>query len=439
MKAAVIGGGAAGMMAAIAAAKKGQSVTIYEKNEKLGKKIYITGKGRCNCTNAAPIDEFFSNYISNPRFLYSSLYRFTNEDLMKMIEKEGIPLKTERGNRVFPVSDHASDITKALELQLKKLHVKVCLRTEVKSLLTEDLPPEELGPKEKYTKRVTGLSLSDGRRVPADAVIVCTGGLSYPTTGSTGDGYRFAREEGLKVTDLRPSLVPLRTEESDIYALQGLSLKNVSLTMPYGKNAKKQSFHELGEMMFTHFGITGPLVLKASARCGKYLEECGTLPAFIDFKPALSPDQLDQRLLRDFDQQPNKNLHTVMGGLLPARMIPVLLNRTGISDEKKVHDITKEERALLVDTLKHFRLTVNGTEGFRQAIVTQGGVSVKEISPSTMETKKVRGLYFAGEVLDIDGYTGGFNLQAAFSTGFLAGDGLKDLNTAANPAVNPER
>lgn len=426
---AVIGGGAAGMMAAIAAARKGHRVTIYEKNEKLGKKIYITGKGRCNCTNAAPIDEFFSHFVSNPRFLYSALYRFTNQDLMEMIEKEGIPLKVERGNRVFPVSDHASDITKALEGQLKRLHVKICLRTEVKDLVLKPISEDESSSlsvkgKDQYKDEILGLILSNGQKVKADIVIVCTGGLSYPTTGSTGDGYRFAREAGLQVTPLRPSLVPFQTKESDIYALQGLSLRNVSLTMPFGKNPKKQSFRELGEMMFTHFGITGPLVLTASARCGKYLEEMGSLPAAIDFKPALSEEQLDQRLLREFDKAMNKSLHTIMGSLLPARMIPVLLARTGISPEKKAHDITKEEREKLVHVLKHFHLTVTGTEGFRQAIVTQGGVSVKEISPKTMEAKKIRGLYFAGEVLDIDGFTGGFNLQAAFSTGFLAGDGI---------------
>ena len=422
MKVVVIGGGAAGMMAAIEAAKNNHKVLLFERNEKLGKKIYITGKGRCNCTNSAPIEEFFSNFISNPRFLYSAFHSFTNENLMSFLEERGTHLKVERGNRVFPVSDHASDVTRAFERELKKNHVQVYLNTGVKKVLTlgDDYLPID---GEKYTDRVSGVLLDDGTIEECDAVIVCTGGYSYQTTGSTGDGYRFAKDLGLKVTDIRPSLVPFTTKDTDIFELQGLSLKNVTLRIPYGK---KKKYEEQGEMMFTHFGITGPLCLRASAIVGKSLEESKELQAEIDLKPALSVDQLDQRILRDFTKEINKNIHTILGGLLPAKMIPIVLNRVGIPGDKKAHDITRKERLALVDILKHFNITINGTEGFQQAIVTQGGVSVKEVSPNTMEVKTIKNLYFAGEVLDIDGFTGGFNLQAAFSTGFLAGQSVID-------------
>lgn len=409
MKVIVIGGGASGMLAAAAAAEGGNAVDLLEQNEKLGKKIYITGKGRCNCTNAIPIRDFFPNYISNPKFLYGAFSRFDNEDLTDLLEREGTPVKTERGNRVFPVSDHASDVTRALQRYMKDGGVHVHLGTRVKEILVAE-------------DQVSGVLLEDGTRMAADAVIVCTGGLSYPTTGSTGDGYRFARSLGHHVTELRPSLVPLLAADGDIRTLEGLSLKNVEFSV---RSSKKTIFSERGEMMFTKNGVTGPLVLTASAVCGKALEKEGRLHGRIDLKPALSDEQLDQRILRDLRDNENREIKTILHGLLPGRMISPVLSRASLSGEKKGNAITREDRHRLVDTLKRFSLTLTGTAGFSQAVVTQGGVSVREISPKTMESKIVKGLYFAGEVIDVDGKTGGFNLQEAFSTGFLAGKSVR--------------
>lgn len=410
-KVAVIGGGAAGMFAAIAAAGSGHRVELYEKNEKLGKKIYITGKGRCNLTNNCDMDTLFDSVCSNRKFLYSAFYGFTNQDTIDFFERCGLKTKTERGNRVFPVSDHASDVIRVLAEEMKRRKVNVCLETEVKGLLLAQAAPKP---------KIRGIRLADGTEIPADAVIVATGGLSYPSTGSTGDGYRFAKEAGHTVTERSPSLVPLTVQEEDAGQMQGLSLKNVRVSVWDGK---KRLYEDFGEMMFTHFGVTGPLILSASSRIQKNLKE-HPLQMRIDLKPALTEEQLDARLLREFEQNRNRQFKNILGALFPARMIPVMARRSGIPPEKAVHDISREERQALVHAAKEFTLTVTGLRGYQEAVVTRGGVSVKEIQPSTMESKRVSGLYFAGEVLDLDALTGGFNLQIAWSTGYAAGTGI---------------
>lgn len=404
-KVVVIGGGAAGCMAAYSAGLCGHSVTLLEKNEKLGKKIYITGKGRCNFTNACDVEDFFKNVVSNPKFLYSSLYTFSPDSVIDFIESHGTPTKVERGNRAFPVSDHASDITKALEKALREVNAKVCLNTGVKSLVVKD-------------NKVIGAKLSDGTTLEADHFIICTGGLSYRTTGSTGDGLVWAKACGIKVTDTRPALVPLNCKEDYIMSMQGLSLKNVTLSIFDGK---KKLYENFGEMLFTHFGVSGPLVLSASSDVGKTLEKKGSLLAKIDLKPALSVEELDNRVLRDFNDNMNKHLSSVLRGLLPSSMVPVVLDILDFDDERQINSVTKEERTSLVSLLKAFPFTITGLREFKEAIVTQGGVSVKEVDPSTMKCKNIDGLSFAGEVLDLDAYTGGFNLQIAWSTGYLAG------------------
>ncbi len=402
---AVIGGGAAGMMAGIAAAGAGHQVHIYEKNEKLGKKIFITGKGRCNLTNACDTEELFGNVVHNPKFLYSSFYGFTNFDIMELMEQNGCPVKTERGNRVFPVSDKSSDVIRALSLRLRDLGVEVSLHEEVSGIMAED-------------GHVTGIRLKKGgRTVPADAVIVTTGGLSYPTTGSTGDGYRFAKELGHTVTELSPALVPFEVKEPVVKELQGLSLRNISVRILKGS---KVLYEEFGEMLFTHYGVSGPVLLSASSFVAAHLKK-GPLELSIDLKPALSEEQLDARILRDFEEMKNKQYKNALVHLLPSKLMPVVVERSGISPEKKVNEITREERRRIVSQIKDFRLTLTGLRDYKEAIITQGGVSVRELNPSTMESKLVGGLYFAGEVLDLDAVTGGFNLQIAWSTGYLAG------------------
>lgn len=403
-RAVVIGGGAAGMMAAAAAAENGRPVILLEKNEKLGKKIYITGKGRCNVTNACGQDKFFENIVSNPKFLYSAFHTFDNKRLETFLENNGCHLKEERGERVFPVSDHASDVTAAFERFLKKNGVQVRLHSEVRSIETDG-------------RRITGVTIADGSLISAGSVIVATGGLSYPVTGSTGDGHRMAQSLGHTVKDCVPSLVSLETEEDWVKKLQGLSLKNVSLTMSCGKKKLYQGF---GEMLFTHYGVSGPLVLSASSFYGKKKGADAVLLT-IDLKPALSEEQLDKRILRDFEENRNRQFKNALGGLYPAKLISVMIERSGIDPEKRVHEVTKQERRRLVELTKAFTLRVKGKRGFDEAVITQGGVSVKEINPSTMESKLIEGLYFAGEVLDLDGLTGGFNLQIAWSTGYLAG------------------
>ena len=411
----VIGGGAAGMLAAIAAAQNGQHVRLLEKNEKLGKKIYITGKGRCNVTNACEFDTFLQNVTVNQRFLYSSLRGFFNTDLCTLLEDAGCALKTERGERVFPVSDHASDVTKALEFLLRKNQVQICLNTEVKTI-------------EKDTQsgifRVNVRSIKRNQQsefFSAEAVIVATGGLSYPTTGSTGDGYRFAEAFGLKHTATYPSLVPFTTAESDCREMQGLSLKNIAVRIAPLCEPEKIIYEDFGELLFTHFGVSGPVILSASPQLTTALSREERFVLSIDLKPALSEEKLDERILRDFAEQKNVNLGNAVGKLLPQALRPVILRRAGLSPEKKVHDVTKEERRRLLHAIKALEFTLTGTRGFSEAVITKGGVDVSEINPKTMEAKCVPGLYFAGEVLDVDALTGGFNLQIAFSTGFAAG------------------
>lgn len=405
----VAGGGAAGMMAAIFAAKAGCEVILLEKNEKTGKKLYITGKGRCNLTNACEKEEFFDHMISNGKFLYSAFYQMDNQRVMEFFEQAGLKLKQERGGRVFPVSDHSSDVIAALNRQMEHWHVQVHLNTPVKGLLTRK---EEDG-----TGRILGVKLEDGREILADAVIVATGGKSYEATGSTGDGYGFARNAGHTVKEIRPALVPFTVQEEWCRQMQGLALKNVSVLL---QKDKKKIYEGFGEMLFTHFGVSGPLILSASSYYVKKYEHV-PVQLLIDLKPALSKEQLDKRLIRDLEENKNRQFKNALDGLLPARLIPVIVGQSGISPEKKAGEVTRAERSALGEALKGLCLTVTGTRGFQEAIITQGGVNVKEINPSTMESKLVGGLYFAGEVLDVDAVTGGFNLQAAWSTGALAG------------------
>ena len=401
----VVGGGAAGMMSAYAAGMCGHTVTLLEKNEKLGKKIYITGKGRCNFTNACDIEDFFKNIVSNPKFLYSSLYTFGPESMIDFIEMNGTPTKVERGNRAFPVSDHASDITKALEKALREYGVKIKLHTEVQDILING-------------DAVNGVLLKDGTKMDCDHVIIATGGLSYRTTGSTGDGLKWAKKAGLNVTETRPALVPLNTKEAYIPTMQGLALKNVNLTI---FDEKKKIYDSFGEMLFTHFGVSGPLVLSASSIIGKTLQKKGSLKAVVDLKPALSREDLENRILRDFNENMNKHLSSVLRGLLPSSMVPVFIEIMDFDDSRQINSVTKEERAQLIDLLKAFPFTITGLRDYNEAIVTQGGVSVKDIDPSTLKCKNINGLSFVGEVLDLDAFTGGFNLQIAWSTGYLAG------------------
>lgn len=408
-KVVIVGGGAAGMAAAIAAAGCGHEVHIYEKNEKLGKKVYITGKGRCNVTNNCDMEIMMQNVVTNPRFLYSSFYGFTNQDIMELLERNGCPLKTERGNRVFPVSDKSSDVISALNRQMREQNVEVHLHSEVKELVLEN-------------DCCVGIRLKkNNEKVAADAVIVATGGLSYASTGSTGDGYDFAKQCGHRVTELSPALVPFEAKEDDVRSLQGLSLKNVEAVI---RDGKKELYREFGEMLFTHFGVSGPVLLSASSYVAKAIQK-HPLTLMIDLKPALSEEQLDTRILRDFEEFANKQFKNSLVHLLPSKMIPVVIERSGISPEKKVNEITKQERAALVAVLKNFQVTLAGLRDYKEAIITQGGVSVKEINPTTMESKKVSGLFFAGEVLDLDAVTGGFNLQIAWSTGWAAGSHIE--------------
>lgn len=400
----VAGGGAAGMMAAVTAARNGKKVLLIEKNEKLGRKLFITGKGRCNITNSADIEDLFSAVVSNPKFLYSSFYSLTNDQVIDFFEDLGVKTKVERGGRVFPESDHSSDVIRALEQEMKRLGVEVCLKSEVKEILIED---ENAG----------GVILSSGKKLYSDAVIIATGGVSYPSTGSTGDGYRFARACGHKVTELSPSLVPMEVKEWYAKELMGLSLRNIEIRITAGK---KKLYEEFGEMLFTHYGVTGPVILSASSIVGRRLKE-QELTLHIDLKPALTEEQLDKRVLREFEANHNRQFKNAVDSLFPAKLKPVIVELSGIPEEKKVNEVTKEERLRFVHLIKDFTMTLTGLRGYNEAIITKGGVSVKEIDPGTMESKLVKGLYFAGEVLDLDAVTGGYNLQIAWSTGYLAG------------------
>lgn len=471
----VIGGGPAGMFAAIAAAENGHQVTLLEKNEKLGKKLYITGKGRCNITNASDMDVLFANVVTNSKFLYSAFYACDNEKVIDFFEKNGCRTKIERGNRVFPVSDHSSDVIAALQKSLKEKKVEVLLHTEVAEILTEalqDAADASVGQEDSQEtkkvvdkwsskkkkmacdKKITGVRLKNGKELYADAVILATGGFSYQATGSTGAGYGFAKKLGHSVTEIQPSLVPFYTKESYVTDMQGLSLKNVNVRI---RDGKKLLYDEFGEMLFTHFGVSGPLMLSASAAVKPVLEKAAVpstddpaavsgategnagrgfpgdayrnrelslkkeLSMEIDLKPALSEEQLDQRLLREFEEAKNKQFKNSVNHLFPSKMIPVMLQLSGIDPEKKVNEITKEERMGFVRLMKAFPVTLTGLRDFNEAIITRGGVKVKEVNPSTMESKLVKNLYFCGELLDLDAMTGGFNLQIAWSTGFLAG------------------
>ena len=404
----VIGGEQAGMMAAYAAAESGHAVTLLEQNEKLGKKLFITGKGRCNLTNASDMEQLFANVVSNRKFLYSAFYSYDNEQVISFFESHGMPTKTERGNRVFPVSDHSSDVIAALSAALREQHVEVFLHTKVKRLLLEKRDEE---------KRVTGVELADHTKMHADAVIVATGGISYPSTGATGDGYRMAEESGHKMVSPTPALVPMEMKEPWVRDLQGLSLRNVRMSVTRGK---KKLYEDFGEMLFTHFGVSGPLVLSASG-CIPAKAFDQELSMTIDLKPALDVEQLDHRILREFDEMKNKQFKNSLGHLLPAKMIPVMIALSGIDPDTKVNEISREQRQNLLHLFKNMPLTITGLRDFKEAIITKGGVSVKDINPSTMESKLVQGLYFCGEVLDLDALTGGYNLQIAWFTGHLAG------------------
>ncbi len=445
----IVGGGAAGMMAAITAAGNGHEVTLIEHNEKLGKKLFITGKGRCNVTNACETEKLFDNVVSNPKFLYSAFYDFDSRAVMEFFEQLGVRLKVERAERVFPISDHSSDIISALQYEMRRLGVNVMLRTELSSLIIEEMkdsggslkktdPAKEsmkaeqtVGKTDKWAAKskkqkgpagkICGICIKEqsGKvgKILADYVILATGGVSYPLTGASGLGIKLAEECGHKVTALYPALVPLRVKETWCKELMGLSLRNVELTV---RQDQKQIYRTFGEMLFTHYGVSGPLVLSASSYITK---QCGkkNLTLSIDLKPALSHEQLDKRLLREFETNHAKQFKNILGSLFPAKLIPVMVRLSGIEPEKKAGDITKKERIAFGELIKKLSLSIEGTGDFSEAIITQGGVSVKEINPSTMESRKVKGLYFAGEMLDLDALTGGFNLQIAWSTGHLAG------------------
>lgn len=396
----VIGGGPAGMMAAIKASERHQ-VVLLEKNEKLGKKLFISGKGRCNLTNAKDIGEFFDYIPRNPQFLYSALYNFTNQDTMKYFEELGVKLKVERGDRVFPFSDKSSQIISALERKLKENNVLVKYNSHVIEIKKEE-------------NKIQGVKLKDESMVYGDYFIITTGGASYPLTGSNGEGFKFAKALGIEVVPLKPSLTAIECVEPWIKELQGLSLKNVELTI---KEEKKIIFKEFGEMIFTHFGISGPIVLSGSS----FVSENKNLKLIVNLKPALTKEELDKRVLRDFTKYCNKDFKNALDDLLPKKLIDVIIGLTGINENKKVNEVSKEERKKLVDTLQNLTMTLKGLRPLSEAIVTSGGVNVKEINPSTMQCNAINNLYFAGEVIDIDAYTGGFNIQIALSTGYLAG------------------
>ena len=425
MKVIVVGGGAAGMMAAIWAARNNNQVVLIEQNEKLGKKLFITGKGRCNFTNACDIEDLFSNVVTNSKFMYSSFYSFSNQQVMDFFEELGLKYKVERGNRVFPASDHSSDVIKALEKELRRLNVQIMLNTRVSKLITDD---------NKAQGVIISSKNNSDKKLTAGKIIVTTGGISYPRTGASDSGYKFAESCGHTVVKAQPSLVPFEVKEQWCKDLMGVALKNVGVSLfvaDNNKNSKKNNdsghvtkkykkvFEDFGEMLFTHFGVSGPMVIKASAYIHKYLENDIVLS--IDLKPALDEKQLDDRILRDFEMFKNKQLSNGLEKLLLKSLIPVIIEYSGLDGNKKISEITKEERRILLESIKNLKLHVTGLRGWDEAIITKGGVNVKEVDPSTMESKKVSGLYFAGEVLDIDALTGGYNLQVAWSTGYLAG------------------
>ena len=414
MKVVVIGGGPAGMMAAITSAENGNEVILLEKNKSLGKKLLITGKGRCNITSSLPMEEFIKNTPGNGMFLYSAFNKFTNQDIIDFLGEQGLKVKEERGNRIFPVTDKSIDVLNCFERKLKSLkNVKIMYETPVKEILVEE-------------NRVVGVKCKNQNIIKADKVILATGGKSYPLTGSTGDGYEMARNLGHTITKIRPSLVPLETYEKELHqSLQGLSLRNVKIKL-VDENKNKQIYEDFGEMLFTHFGVSGPVILSGSAHLVRYknIEEllgAKKIKLVIDLKPALTEEKLNDRILRDFEEFKNRNFKNSLDKLLPQKLIPVIIERSGINPEKQVNSITKQERLNLVKILKEFEVTIKNFRRIEDGIITAGGVSVKEVNPKTMESKIISELYFAGEILDVDSYTGGFNLQIAYSTGFVAG------------------
>lgn len=403
----VIGGGAAGMMAAISAAMSGHNVSLYEKNEKLGKKIYITGKGRCNVTNACDTEELFGKIVTNSKFMYSAIYTYDNNMVQDFFEQNNCPLKIERGNRVFPVSDKAVDIIIALEKALKEYNVNIYLNHKVSDIIVDN-------------NIVKGIVVNNKKQY-CDSVIIATGGYSYPTTGSTGEGHSIVKKYGHNITKCVPALVPFNAKEEWVKELQGLSLRNVSVKI---NDDKKILYEDFGELLFTHFGVSGPTVLSASSYVIDIIRQ-RELTLTIDLKPALTETQLDSRILRDFDENINRKFSNSLDKLLPKSIVPVIINRSGINMDKKVNEITRDERKNLVKLIKNFDLTLTGLRGFNEAIITHGGVEVKQINPGTMESKIISNLYFAGEILDVDAVTGGYNLQIAWSTGFLAGCSIR--------------
>lgn len=424
-KVCVVGGGAAGLMAAYAAAKNGHEVYLIEKNEKLGKKIYITGKGRCNFTNDVPPEEFLQNVVRGKKFLMSSIYSFSPQKTIEFFENQGLSVKIERGNRAFPSSDHASDITKVLEKACKSVGVTIFLNEKVEKIYTSTsdiIPMSDVAERTSadivITPRVVKITTNKNEFL-CDEVIIATGGISYPSTGSTGDGYLFARDNGLKVTDLKCALCGINLDGVWFKDLQGLTLKNVKLT---AKTAGKVLYEDFGELLFTHFGVSGPIVLSTSSLINR--TPFSLIELRLDLKPAIDEQTLDKRILRDFEKYKNKQIVNALCELLPQKMISIVLKFSGISDKKAVNAVTKEERVRLVATLKGMPLKIRGLRGFEEAIVTSGGVDLSEINPKTMESKKVKGLRFCGEVLDVDAFTGGFNLQIAFATGYAAGNSI---------------
>ena len=416
MKTIVIGGGPAGMIAAVTTAEQGNSVTILEKMEDLGKKLLITGKGRCNITNSAEMEDFMKNIPENAKFLYSSFNQYTNQDIINFLNKQGVATKVERGGRVFPVSDRAEDVLNAFKRKLQELNVEIKTNFEVTQILTEG--STAIGIEGKYKGKT--------ERMLANKVILTTGGKSYPVTGSTGDGYKITEKLGHTITPLKPSLVPLICEEDSkkiCQDMQGLSLRNVAIKV---KHENKIIYEDFGEMLFTHYGLSGPIILSASAILIRYkniekLLKSNKIKIFIDLKPALDEEKLDNRILRDFEELKNKQFKNSLEKLLPRKMINTIIEIIGINPEKRINEITKEERKKLVKILKNFELNINGFRKIEEAIITKGGINVKEINPRTMESKIIKGLYFAGEIIDLDAFTGGFNLQIAWSTGYVAG------------------
>ena len=416
MKVVVIGGGPAGMMAAITSAENGNEVILLEKNKSLGKKLLITGKGRCNITSSLPMEDFIKNTPGNGMFLYSAYNRFTNQDIISFLKKQGLDVKEERGNRIFPVTDKSQDVLNCFEKKLKNLkNVKIMYEMPVSEILINE------------EKRITGVKCKNGAIIKADKVILATGGKSYPLTGSTGDGYEMAKKLGHTITKIKPSLVPLETYEQDLHqSLQGLSLRNVKIKM-IDTCKNKTIYEDFGEMLFTHFGVSGPVILSGSAHLVRYknideLLKNKKIKLLIDLKPALTEEKLNDRILRDFEEFKNKNFKNSLDKLLPQKLIPVIIERSGINPDKQVNSITKQERTQIVKLLKDFEVTIKNFRRIEDGIITAGGISIKEVNPKTMESKLISGLYFAGEILDVDSYTGGFNLQIAYSTGFVAGE-----------------